>query len=270
MKILVTGSNGFVGSHLIPKLEKQGHKITGMDIKDDFKQDIRNSERCLLDTINIDCVIHLAALADVQDSIMRPAIYNRTNVVGLLNLLRASDTNKVKRFIFASSAAADNPQSPYGVTKLCGEHWCDIFQKCYGLSTVSLRFFNIYGKGTDKGVIPIWIDAIKKGERPVIYGGNQTRDFVYVDDVVRAIICAMECDATGVYEVGTGIGTSMLDLCGTLFTIFDLEGYAVESKPSKDGEIRHSRAKRTEHTLDDLGFKAKYTLEQGLKEMLEC
>jgi UDP-glucose 4-epimerase len=188
-----------------------------------------------------------------------------------MNLLDIASTKGVKRFIFASSAAASDPQSPYGVTKLCGEHWCDIFQKCYELSTVSLRFFNVFGKGTDKGVIPTWIKAIKNGERLVIYGGNQVRDFIYVDDVVRSIICAMNkqtYDVNGVFEVGTGIGTSIWELYEGLVEVTGDNSFKPFQKEQPKGEIQESIAHDTERTLDYLGFKARYTLEQGLREML--
>jgi UDP-glucose 4-epimerase len=266
MNILISGDCGFVGQHLVSKLTLK-HNLRGMDIKHSSWEDIRNYGDCLVNMEKQDVVIHLAAFTDVQQSITSTPLYSVNNIEGTLNLLNAAKNMGVKRFIFASSAAADNPQSPYGVTKLCGEHWCDVFQKCYGLSTVSLRFFNVYGKGTDKGVIPIWIDKIRKSERPIIYGGNQIRDFVYVDDVVRAIICAMECDATGTYEVGTGCGIAIFDLAFVLLEAMKSK-LKIIPEEAKAGEIQESIATDTERTLDYLGFKAKYTLKQGLKEML--
>jgi UDP-glucose 4-epimerase len=276
MRILVSGDKGFIGSHLIPKLKELGHQVVGMDIKvisptgDNWlhSEDIRSYPDCLVHTRGVDCVVHLAAFIDVQESLRDKMTYCQNNIQGTVNLLEVARVNGVERFIFASSAAADLPQSPYGVTKLCGEQWCDIFQKCYGLSTVSLRFFNVYGKGTDKGVIPTWINAIKNGEKPVVYGGNQTRDFIYVDDVVDSIIKAMECDATGVCEVGTGRGVKIYDLAHDLVDIMGSK-VRVQIENQREGEVEESHARHMAHTQAWLGFKPKYTLEQGIKEMLK-
>ncbi len=268
MNILVTGSSGFISLHLIPKLEEQGHHLNKMDVKNDKWDDVRKYSQCRFATLGVDCVIHLAAQIDVQQSIERPVWYNQNNTDGTLNLLQACVENKVKRFIFASTAAADSPQSPYGASKLCGETWCDIFNKCYGLSTISLRFFNVYGQGTDKGVIPTWIKAIKNGEGPIIYGGNQVRDFIYVDDVVRAIICAIECEAIGVCEVGTGKGIAIFDLAQEILGVMESD-LKIIPKERKEGEIEESIARHTAHTQAWIGFKSHYTLEQGLSEMIK-
>jgi len=269
MNILVTGSSGFIASHLIPKLESLGHDVIEMDMKG-VGGDCSAYGDCLENIIDTEIVIHLASFIDVQESIQKPFVYFQNNLGGLVNMLNASLGNKVKRFIFASSAAADNPQSPYGLTKLCGEQWCDLFTKCYGLSTVSLRFFNVYGKGTNKGVIPLWINKIKKGENPVINGdGEQTRDFVYIDDVVDAIICAMNCDATGVYEVGPGIDISILELCDTLLTEMKSDN-SIEFRDALRGELKESCAKDMRRTKKCLGWNPQYLLvRKGIKEMLK-
>jgi nucleoside-diphosphate-sugar epimerase len=276
MNILVSGSEGFIASHLIPKLKELGNTVVGMDIKNGKKYDVRDISNCQRMVKGKDIVIHLAALTDVQQSIDEPLEYELSDTTAVTNMLMVSiieqwKNDKNVRFIFASSAATDDPQSPYGVAKLCGEHWCDIFNKCYGLSTISLRFFNVYGKGADKGVISTWIKAIKNGERPIIYGGNQVRDFIYAKDVVDAIICAMDKqthDVSGVFEVGTGTGTSMDGLFFAITKCMNI-GLQPVLEPQRNGEIQESIAKDTEHTLDYLGFKAQYTLKQGLQEMLK-
>jgi nucleoside-diphosphate-sugar epimerase len=271
MNILVTGSKGFVASHLIPKLKESGHKVVGMDIKETHFQDVRDYACCLARIGNDlpDYVVHLASLIDVQESINAPQSYTDTNITGIVNMLTASKNLGVKRFVFASSAAAENPTSPYGVTKLCGEQWCDVFQKCYGLSTVSLRFFNVYGTGTEKGVIPIFMDKIRKGESPVINGdGEQTRDFVYVNDVVDAIIKAMNSDVNGVYEVGTGMGCTILELCDILLTEMKAN-LKIKFVKGLDGEIKESICTRKIATMQDLKWKPQYMLvEKGIREML--
>jgi UDP-glucose 4-epimerase len=277
MRILVSGSEGFIASHLIPKLKELGHDVTGMDIKvisptsDNWlhSEDIRSYPDCLVHTRNIDCVVHLAAFIDVQESLRDKMTYCQNNIQGTVNLLEASRANGVKRFIFASSAAADSPQSPYGVTKLCGEYWCDIFNKCYGLSTISLRFFNVYGKGTDKGVIPTWIKAVKLGNGIKVNGGKQVRDFIYVSDIVDAIIHTINIEDVGVYEVGTGKGTQLWgDLVPTLERVMEKEFSWVVDKPPEN-ETQISVAYTTEESMDyrETGWKPKYTLEQGLREM---
>jgi UDP-N-acetylglucosamine 4-epimerase len=175
MNILVTGSKGFIASHLIPKLENLGHKVIGMDIKNDKEEDVRSYVNCLEYVIlDIDYVIHLASAIDVQDSIADPIYYADNNEMGLINMLDACIDKGIKSFVFASSAAAQNPESPYGATKLNGETWCNVFHKCYGLSTVSLRFFNVFGNGAVNGVIPKWMSMIKRGESPVINGDGGT------------------------------------------------------------------------------------------------
>jgi UDP-glucose 4-epimerase len=269
MNILISGDCGFIGQHLVSKLIELKHNLRGMYIRHSEMEDIRSYADCLVNTKGQDCVVHLAAFTDVQESLKDKLSYCQNNIQGTVNLLEASRANGVKRFIFASSAAAQNPQSPYGVTKLCGEIWCDIFQKCYGLSTVSLRFFNVYGKGTDRGVIPTWIKKIKNGERITVYGGNQVRDFIYIEDIVSAIIHAIDIEDVGVYEVGTGKGTRMKNLCTTIFDIVGSEHEKI-LMPQKTGDIYLSTAYTNQEHLDyrKTGWRAQYTLEQGLREML--
>lgn len=270
MNILVTGSSGFIASHLIPKLEGLGHDVITMDIK--TIGDVRSKEQCLDFTEDMDYVIHLAALTDVQESIRELRLsnfnYYDTNLSGVVKMLNASVKNGVKRFIFASSAAAQNPQSPYGTTKLCGESWCEVFNQCYGLSTISLRFFNVYGIGTNRGVIPTWINQIRQGKRPVIYGGNQIRDFIYVKDVVEAIVCAINSPAVGMCEVGTGRGIAIFDLAQEILSAMKSD-LKIIPEERKEGEVQESIARHMAHTLNWIGFKAQYTLKQGLGEMLK-
>lgn len=254
--ILVTGSEGFIGSNLCNKLDNLGYTVIPMDIK--AIGDIRSQEQCKDFVNEIDVIIHLAALVDVQESIRIPHCYQDTNVGGTLNLLSAAEFFGVKRFIYMSSAAAIGPTSPYGIQKLTSEMYCDFYRKQYGLSTVALRLFNAYGSGNGKGVIDKWITQIRSGERPVINGGTQTRDFVYIDDITENIIEQIHKSDTGVIQVGTGVETSILDLCKTLLSVMGSNLKPIIKK-SLSGEIEYSCADYTAATT---------LLPEGLRKMI--
>lgn len=257
VRILVTGSEGFIGKHLVSKLKSLKYEVTGMDLKTDG--DICTFTDCNRFIRKQDVVIHLAAKTDVQGSISDPVMYNRTNLYGTFNVLYHSMFYEVKRFIFASSAAADKPISPYGVQKRASELYCESFNACYGLSTIALRIFNAYGKGNGKGVIDTWIETIKQGKRPVIYGGNQSRDFVYIDDIVDQIIFQIISTRTGIMEIATGHSINMLDLCDLLLKVIDKPDIVPIIKPGKKGDIERSIGVPCE---------CKYSLEQGLRKMI--
>lgn len=257
MNILVTGSEGFIGSHLVPELDNLGHLAIPMDIK--TTGDVRSSNQCRDFVNGVDIVIHLAALVDVQQSIKMPKYYQDTNINGTLNLLRESVFFKVKRFIYISSAAANDPISPYGIQKLTSEMYCNFYCNYYGLSVIALRPFNIYGPGNGKGVIDKWIETIRFGERPIIYGGSQYRDFVYIDDVVNAICEQIESTETGIRDISTGVGTNMLDLCNLLLEMMDRKDLNPIIKSQQKGEIQESIG---------MPCKCKYSLEQGIRKML--
>lgn len=259
MNILVTGSEGFIGKQLVHKLKKiKGYNVTGMDIKTDG--DICTFSDCNRFIRKQDVVIHLAAKTDVRESIDDPVSYNRNNLYGTFNVLYHSMFYGIKRFIFASSAAADDPVSPYGVQKRAGELYCQSFHSCYGLSTIALRFFNVYGKGNDKGVINTWIDIIKQGKRPTIYGGNQSRDFIYIDDVVDQIIFQVISTRTGVMDIATGCSVNMLDLCDLLLNAMGRTDLIPVIKDQRKGEVQKS-----------IGFpcECKYSLKKGLEKMVD-
>jgi UDP-glucose 4-epimerase len=254
--ILVTGSEGFIGSNLCDKLENLGYTAIPMDIK--TIGDIRSQEQCNDFVNEIDVIIHLAALVDVQESIRIPKYYHKTNIGGTLNLLYAAEFFKVERFIYISSAAAINPTSPYGIQKLASEMYCNFYYKHYGLPTISLRLFNVYGTGNGKGVIDKWITQIKAGERPLVNGGTQTRDFVYVDDVIENIIEHIDGSDTGVVQVGTGVETTITNLCKTLLSVMGSNLKPIVEKPLS-GEIEHSCADYTAATT---------LLPEGLRKMI--
>lgn len=259
MKVVVTGGSGFVGSYLIKELLHKGYTVDNIDLR--VGKDIRNREDCLDSFLEAEAIIHLAALVDVQESIKYPTIYSSTNIEGTLKLLTLAKLYNLKRFIYISSAAAKDPESPYGIQKLTSELYCEFYRKYFKLPTVSLRPFNIYGKGNGKGVIDIWSESIDKGIRPTVYGGDQSRDFIYIDDVVDSIVSCLSSSSTGIYELGTGISTTMKSLCKLVLKL-KKSSLSPEYKDYKQGEIVYS-------VCESKNFSTKYSLEEGLKKYLE-
>lgn len=248
-RYLVTGGAGFIGSHIVEALVKQGHSVRVLDNFSSgklvnlkgfenkvhlIKGDICSKPVCFKATKNIDFVLHQAALRSVPKSMKEPHEYNRVNVDGTLNMLEASKENKVKRFVFASSSSVygevksfpekesfiPSPISPYALSKLVGEYYCKIFSLHYGLSTVALRYFNVFGprQALDDEyavVIPKFINCILNNQRPPIFGnGKQSRDFTFVKNVVSANLAAASAKNVkfGVFNVAAGKDTTVLDL----------------------------------------------------------
>lgn len=239
MNILVTGDKGFIGSHLVKQLNKLKYNVIGMDLKSG--QDVRSLDDCWkYAQQDIDTIIHLAALIDVQESIETPMYYHQTNVLGTMNMLYAAQFFNVRRFIYISSAAAATPVSPYGIQKLTCEMYCDFYWKSHGVFTTSLRPFNVYGPGSDKGVINIWARNIRAGERPVVNGGKQVRDFVYIKDVVSQIIGQIHGTRSGVMDIATGTGTNMFDLCSLMLEVLGREDLTPITNKQLIGEIERS------------------------------
>ena len=277
-KYLVTGGAGFIGSHITEELVKRGHEVrvvdnflTGkrkniasfLDKIELIEGDIRDFETCKRALEGVDFVLHQAALASVPRSIEDPFLANEINIKGTLNLLLASRDAKVKRFVFASSAAVygddpnipkkegseGSPLSPYAVSKRVGEMYCQVFSRLYGLSTVCLRYFNIFGPRQDPfsqyaAVIPTFVTIMLKGERPTIFGdGEQSRDFVYVFNVVEANILALKAQgiSSEIFNIAFGEGTTVNSLALKINEIL-----REEIRPSYDklrpGDIRHSFA----------------------------
>ena len=256
-KVLVTGGAGFIGSHLVPQLLELGDSVTVLDNlsagklenlngvldhpKFTFKRgDIR--DKTLPDEVfnDVDSIIHLAALIDISASVNDPIQNHEINVDGTFNLLYTAIKHKVKKFVFASSTAvygdlktlpvqennALHPLSPYAASKIAGEAYCSAFANCFGLDTIALRFFNIYGLRSENspysGVITKFLQKIINGELLTIDGlGEQTRDFIHVNDIVRAVILALESKGLKgeVFNVCTGKPTSINQLATILKTV---------------------------------------------------
>ena len=281
-RYLVTGVAGFIGSHIAEELLKQGDEVIGVDnfysgnleniqllekISGNFEfhnVDITDFEqlKTVFQNSNITNIFHLAAVASVQKSIENPLFTNSVNVKGTLNILELAKQFQIKRVVFSSSAAVygDEPTlpknensiiqpiSPYGYEKLMGEHYMNIFNSLYGVETVVLRYFNVYGERQDpssdySGVISIFENRISKGETVNIYGdGKQYRDFIYVKDVVKINFQAMESDkAVGeVFACGTGRTTTILELFNMIAKKYQAEHLKPKMETARNGDIRES------------------------------
>jgi len=314
VKILITGCAGFIGSNLTEFFLKKGVAVRGLDnLSTGFKKniddalskaskenkdidfefingDIRDYNQCLKSTKNIDIVLHQAALGSVQRSIEKPFDTNSANIDGTLNLLKASLDNNVKRFIYASSSSVygdsvklpkdesmpPNPKSIYAVTKLTAEYYSRLFYSLYGLKTISLRYFNVFGKRQNpdsiySAVIPIFLKKITLSESPVIYGdGNQTRDFTYIDNVIYANYLACftkNKNAFGnYYNVACGKNISLNEIILLLTKYFKKEIKPVYTK-ERIGDIKHSLAS-IEKIKEDLNYTPTVQFNRGLEELV--
>lgn len=302
-RVVVTGGAGFIGSRLVRGLLGRGYSVVVLDNfcsgswenlrglrgGDEFEVvdgDVRDRRVVRKVMKGADGIVHLAALIDVEASVKDPFETHEVNVNGTLNVLHEAVKAGVKRFIFASSTAVygdanplplkedypPRPISPYAASKAAAEGYCLAFNKCYGLETVILRYFNVYGPGQRNsaysGVITRFLENTFKGEPLTVYGdGCQTRDFIYVDDVVEATILALEGEGleSKTFNVCTGNPTSVNELIEVVRTIAGKNLKVVYDKPRK-GDIRNnygdpSKAEKI------LGFKAKTSLEKGIEKM---
>jgi UDP-N-acetylglucosamine 4-epimerase len=302
-KYLVTGGAGFIGSHLVENLVKQGHDVrvldnflTGkkeniaefLDEIDLIEGDIRDLNTCARALEGVDFVLHQAALPSVPRSIEDPVLTNEINIRGTLNLLLASREQKIKKFVFASSSSVYGddeilpkkegvegvPLSPYAVTKLVGEKYCQVFSRIFGLSTVSLRYFNIFGPRQDPAsqyaaVIPLFITRIIQRERPVIFGdGEQSRDFTYVANIVEANRLAIGApEISGeIINAACGSKTTVNQLFEHIRQILHKDIDPIHQEP-RPGDIRHSFADITK-AQEVLKYEPKISLIQGLQETI--
>jgi UDP-glucose 4-epimerase len=305
MKALVTGGAGFIGSNLVDALLARGDEVTVVDDLSTGKRE--NLEEALekgaaLEQIDIrgadalgevvgrrrpDVIFHLAAQIDVRKSVADPANDARINVEGTANLLSAAQAQGVPRFVNTSTGGAiygepnmlpapeDHPvapEAPYGLSKFCAEQYCELFTRLHGLSTVSLRYGNVYGPRQDPlgeaGVIAIFCGAALDGGKATIFGdGKQTRDYIYVDDVVQANLRAAESEVGGPINVGLGKEKSVLDIVAIL-NEHAQDGFRPEHAPERLGEVRHS-ALDPSRAREELGWEAKVELEEGLRLTLD-
>jgi UDP-N-acetylglucosamine 4-epimerase len=311
--ILVTGGAGFIGSNLCEHLLGYDNKVVCLDnfstgkreniehlLKDEnftlIEGDIRNLEDCHKAAQGVDYILHEAALGSVPRSINDPITSNEVNVSGFLNMLVAAREAKVKKFIYAASSSTygdsevlpkkeetiGRPLSPYAVTKYVNELYADVFYKTYGLNSIGLRYFNVFGrrqdpKGAYAAVIPKFVMQLMKHESPVVNGdGNNSRDFTYIDNVVEMNVLAMLTEnpqaMNTVYNTAFGEKTSLNELVSLLkknLSAFDgaIEHVEIVYGPTRMGDIQHSladidKAKRL------LGYNPKFSIERGLEQAI--
>jgi UDP-glucose 4-epimerase len=313
VKALVTGGSGFIGSHLVDALLDRGDEAVAIDNlstgrRDNLDraiergavlkvEDIRDAEvaSATVAEAKPDVIFHLAAQMDVRVSTARPTYDAGINVIGTINMLEAAREAGVARFVFASTGGAIygeakelptpedleiHPEAPYGQAKFSAEGYCDLYRRLHSLSTISLRFGNIYGPRQDPfgeaGVIAIFCGKLLEGGRPAVFGdGRQTRDYVYVSEVVDAALRAAESDVHGPYNVGRGVETSVLDLIEALEglgreagLLSDGAGFEPEMAPARAGEVLRSALDPT-RAREVLGFEAKVGVTDGLRVTLD-
>ena len=301
---LVTGGAGFIGSNLVIRLVKEGRRVRVLDnlstgrfenlesVKQDIEfiegdiRDLPTVQKCMS---GIACVFHQAALPSVPRSIEDPLQSNETNISGTLHVLIAARDSRVKRLIFASSSSVygDTPVlpkredmppsllSPYALNKLTGEYYCKLFASVYGLETISLRYFNVFGPRQNPAseyaaVIPRFITAFLTKQAPVIYGdGEQTRDFTYIQNVVEANLLAAGIDSCSgqILNIAAGERISLNDLVRDLESITEA-GIAPRYEEPRQGDVRHSLADITQ-ARSFLGYTPAVDLRSGLLKTLE-
>jgi UDP-N-acetylglucosamine 4-epimerase len=313
-KILITGGAGFIGSNLCEYfLNKDNivvcldnfstgylHNITHFIENPNFtliEGDIRNLDTCRQATNGVDFVFHQAALGSVPRSIKDPIATNDVNITGFLNMLVASKEAGVKRFIYAASSSSygdsvnmpkveeviGKPLSPYAITKYVNELYADIFSKIYGLETIGLRYFNVFGRRQDPNgvyaaVIPLFVKKLMNHESPVINGdGDYSRDFTYIDNVIQMNELAMETinpvAVNTVYNTAVGERTTLNDLVRILIEALskqdnEIANINVIHGPKREGDIPHSLAS-IEKAKQYLGYQPKYKLADGIQESIK-
>lgn len=269
-RFLVTGGAGFIGSHVAMLLANEGDEVRVLDNLstgergnlacggsgvEQIESNVRDSKSVIRAAKGVDCIIHEAAISSIARSVKDPVLSNEVNLIGTLNVLTAAKEAEVKRLVFASSSAVYGesetlpkiesmtckPISPYGVQKLCGELYCGVFSANFGIETVCLRYFNVFGprQSADSqysAVVPIFIQKMLRGESPVIFGdGEQTRDFVYVEDVARATVEVAKGKGLsgGVFNIASGQGISLNRLVGAINRILGTRLKARHNAPDR-------------------------------------
>ncbi|MGB0012644.1 MAG: SDR family oxidoreductase [Candidatus Sulfotelmatobacter sp.] len=303
---LITGISGFIGSSLARELLRRGEQVRGVDnfstgrrenlaqilTQIDFREaDILDLDALKLACTGVDYVLHQAAIPSVPKSVLDPIGSNRANVDGTVNVLVAARDAKVKRVVYAASSSAygdtptlpkhermtPDPISPYAVAKLASEHYMISFYRCYGLETVSLRYFNIFGPRQDpsspySGVLAKFITQMLSGQRPTMFGdGEQSRDFTYIDNAVEANLLTCKAPAAQVagkvFNVATGRRVTLNETFKLLQDLTSFSGSALHDS-ERSGDIKHSLADIS-LAAKHLGYKPKVDFEEGLRRTVD-
>ncbi len=301
---LVTGGAGFIGSHLVEALVARGHSVRVLDnlstgsranlaaVADKIEWvpgDVIDADLVQRATRGADWVFHQAALASVPRSVADPMSTHHVCVTGTLNVLLAARDHKAKRVVYAASSSAYGnserlpksetdptaPLSPYAVAKLAGEHYCAAFSEVYGLETVRLRYFNVFGPRQPPdspyaAVIPLFIEAMLQGKSPTLHGdGLQSRDFTFIDDVVQANLLAAEAPGVRgkVYNVACGRRATLLDLVAKINQLLGTKIAPVHTEP-RAGDVRHSQAD-VARAQTELGYRPGVDVQEGLRRCVE-
>jgi UDP-glucose 4-epimerase len=303
MNVLVTGGAGFIGSNLADALVADGHSVRVLDdISSGFNEYVPHAAQLIRGDVSdedavreavdgVDIVFHQAAHRAVLRSVEHPLTTDRANTLGTLTVLKVAADEGVRRVVYASSSSVyggaetmptpesitPNPRSPYAVTKLAGEHYCRVWSELYGLETVALRYFNVFGprqrpNSAYAAVIPLFIDALSRGEAAVVHGdGRQTRDFTYIDDVVAANIAAAtapgEACSGRAYNVAGGRAYSLLELLQILEDILGARANPIHEEP-RPGDVRHTRADISAAKAD-LGHAPNLDFEEGVRRTVK-
>jgi len=298
MKILVTGGAGFIGSNIVEHFHKTDDVVVLDNLRSGFERNLAGlrvtfihgsvTDRSMVEKAaeGVDYIFHLAALVSVPESVENPRETVDINVHGTLNVLESARTHGVKKVVISSSAAiyGDNPvvpkiesmvpepKSPYAITKLDAEYYAKMYTSEFAAPVVCLRYFNVFGprqnpKSQYAAAVPIFIDKAIRNQDMTIYGdGEQTRDFVFVEDVVAANVLAARSAATGVYNIACGGRITINDLARTIIALTKSSSTIIHAG-ERAGDVKHSQADIGRATA--IGFRPKYTLEEGLKPTLE-
>src|SRR5919201_161043 len=305
MRTLVTGGAGFIGSNVVDALIQRGDEVTVVDNLTTGRRsnlepalaagvrlveaDMRDGEamRDLCADWQPEVVFHLGAQIDVRRSVADPAFDAMVNVIGTINVLAAAQASGARRFVNSSTGGAiygegrvipapethpEEPEAGYGQAKLSAEGYCELFRRLHGFSTVSLRYGNVYGPRQDPlgeaGVIAIFCGKLLDGGKPTVFGdGLQTRDYVYVGDVVAATLAAAESDVGDAFNVGLGVESTVLDLIEVLGRLAGRNDFEPVRAPERPGEIKHI-ALDSSRAREELGWEPRVRLEEGLERTL--
>ena len=299
MRILITGGAGFIGSHVTKLLLEQNHQVTVIDnLSRGHRQSLDSQipfiQADILDQKKLeeilpghDAVIHMASLIEVGESVKNPQEFAQNNIVGTVNLLEAMRKTNVKKIIFSSSACVygvpkklpiteEDPlgeqENPYGITKVTMEEFCTLYYRLYNFDVIILRYFNPYGPGElhqpETHAIPNFIRAaLNKNPLPLFWKGEQTRDFIYIDDLVSAHILPLNLGGLHIFNVGTEVGVKVTEVIRKISEILGYE-VEIENKGERKGDVP-SLVASSEKIKKELGWEAKIDLDEGLKRTID-